>query len=118
MRLKIVLLIIGVVMFLTFLFGVYFLSNFDLFEDEIILIEEIQIPNKNYSLKMYNIPSNATLESSIQIRKICNGKEEVLNNYTRYNTLVDYSLLEGDTLSLVLKDSLRAKSLELKIGLP
>jgi len=68
----------------------------------------IDIPNKLYRLRIVHIPSNATIQSSIQIRKVYNNKkdEEVLQNYERYNYLESYKLLSDTALMIVIKDTI------------
>lgn len=63
----------------------------------------IAVPNKDYKLKVICIPSNATIQSSIQVRKLQNGKmtEEVLRDYERYN-YVDTMYLKNDTTFLII----------------
>ena len=67
----------------------------------------IDIPNKNYKLKVVYIPSNATIQSSIQIRKLQtnNKTEELLQDYERYN-YVDTMYLKNDTtFMLIIRDT-------------
>lgn len=87
-----------------FFFWIYKLSTFTLFDYNFEVIKSIKIPNKNYILKICHIPSNATSQSYIQIRKIENGVEDVLKNYERFNHL-DYYAIEKDTLILQISDS-------------
>lgn len=97
-----------------FFFCIYKLSTFTLFDHNFEVVESIKIPNKNYILKIYHIPPNATSQSYIQIRRIENGVEDVLENYERFNHL-DYYAIEKDTLILQISDSDRGKAVvELK----
>ena len=70
--------LLGIVAVFLLLFGIYKLSTFAIFDEEFKEIETIRIPNKNYTIKIYHIPSNASSQSYIQIRKSENGVEEVL----------------------------------------
>ena len=80
--------LLGIVAVFLLLFGIYKLSTFAIFDEEFKEIEAISIPNKNYTIKIYHIPSNASSQSYIQIRKSENGVEEVLQNYDRYDWLL------------------------------
>lgn len=84
--------------------AIYKISTFSLFDSENTEITEITIPNKDYKLKLYHVPSNATSQSYIQVRKIENEKEYVLRNYERYNYVVSHAI-KNETLELVLKDT-------------
>lgn len=67
----------------------------------------IDVPNKGYKLRVVYIPSNATIQSSIQIKKFQGDKktEELLQDYERYN-YVDTLYLQNDTTFLIiLKDT-------------
>lgn len=109
MKTKKILLGFSVGIIILLVFGIYKLSIFTLFDDEFKVIESIKIPNKNYTLKIYHIPSNASSQSYIQIRKIEDGVEEVLESYERFNHLDSYSL-EKDTLVLTISDLVLSKS--------
>lgn len=79
--------------------------TFDLFENENKVIKEIQIPANRNTIRIYYIPSNATTECYIQVRKIENGKEEILKSFERYNFLDDYTLIGPDSVRLILRDT-------------
>ena len=68
----------------------------------------IDIPNKDYKLRVVYIPSNSTIQSSIQIRKFQGDEktEVLLQDYERYN-YVDTLYLQNDTtLLIVIKDTI------------
>ena len=65
--------LLGIVAVFLLLFGIYKLLTFAIFDEEFKIIETISIPNKNYTIKIYHIPSNASSQSYIQIRKSENG---------------------------------------------
>ena len=92
MKTKKILLGLGVGILILLVFGVYKLSTFSLFNDEFKVVESIQVPDKNYTIKIYHIPSNASSQSYIQIRKIEDGVEEVLESYERFDHLDSYSI--------------------------
>lgn len=81
------------------IFCFYKIWTFEIFDNEISLIKQYQIPSKNYQIRIYHIPSNATMQSVIQIRKYNDGIEEVLKSYENYNELNE-SYIKSDTLIL------------------
>ena len=109
--------LLGIVAVFLLLFGIYKLSTFAIFDEEFKEIETIRIPNKNYMIKIYHIPSNASSQSYIQIRKSENGVEEVLQNYDRYDHINSYSIRK-DTLKLKLGDFILSKQEEKTFLLP
>ncbi|MDX2072692.1 MAG: hypothetical protein SFV55_29930 [Haliscomenobacter sp.] len=109
MRSRKILIGLGILIFALVFFSLYQLSNFTLFDNEFEVIESIKVPDKDYILKIYHIPSNATSQSYIQIRKIENGIEDVLENYERFNHLENYALAR-DTLVLSVRDLGNAKA--------
>ncbi len=111
---------LGIAFLLFIFYVIYQLSTFKLFNDEIKVVQEIKVPHKNYLLKVYYMPSNATTESSIQVRKIENNVEEVLKGYERFNYLNNYKITEGDTLNLSISDTsnVSAPIEEVKFKLP
>ena len=68
----------------------------------------IEVPGQSYKLQIVNIPSNATIQSSIQVRKLLDDKEdeEILQDYERYNYLESYKLLGDTALMIVVKDTI------------
>ena len=65
----------------------------------------IKIPNKNYTLSIYHLPSSATIQSAIQVRKKFKDKEEVINTYERYNQMDTCVLINDTTFLLVIRDT-------------
>ena len=108
---------LGLVILILLVFGIYKLSTFTLFDNEFKVVESIKVPNKNYTIKIYHIPSNASSQSYIQIRKMEDGVEEVLESYERFVHLDNYSL-EKDTLLIMISDLALSKSEVKKIKLP
>lgn len=111
---------IGIALALLVAYGVYELSVFSIFDEDFKVIETISVPNKNYLLKVYYIPSNATSQSYIQVRKIENGIEEVLESYERYNYLESFEIMKNDTINLTISDTsqLNTVNKEVRIKLP
>lgn len=104
--------IFGFLIFVIFLFGFYKISTFQLFDNTIIELKNLKIPNKNYTIKIYQIPGNATLQQSIQVRKVKDNNEIVLFNIDRFDKL-DYFKIADD--SLILKISNQQKLINPKV---
>ncbi len=117
MKTKKILLGLGVGILIFLAFGIYKLSTFSLFDVEFKVVESIQVPDKKYNIKIYHIPSNASSQSYIQIRKIEDGVEEVLESYERFDHLDSYSI-ERDTLIIKISDLALSKSEVKKFKLP
>lgn len=117
MKTKKILLGLGAGVLILLLFSVYQLSIFSIFGDEFKVIESIKIPDRSYILKIYHIPSNASSQSYIQVRKIKNATEEVLESYERFDHLDSYFLTK-DTLVLKISDLASSKSEVKKFLLP
>ena len=119
MRVKRIFIVLGITAIVIAFYGVYKLSIFSIFDDEFELIEEIKIPNKSYNLRVYYIPSNASSQSYIQVRKFKNNIEEILQNYKMFNYLNSYKVLGQDTLKLSISDTSQVGSKkEVKLKLP
>jgi len=96
--------IIGLVAIVVFIV-IYAMSTFSLFDLDMKKIAEIKVPNKNCKISIIYIPSNVTSQNYIQVRKIEDDIEIVLENFERYDKLV-WSELQGDSLlRLVLKNT-------------
>lgn len=67
---------------------------------------EIVVEGKGYRLGVFYLPSNATAQSTIQVRKIGKDREEVLANYERYNFVAGHRMIRDDTLELILQDTM------------
>lgn len=77
--------------------------TFEIFENKIIELKTFNI-RKNYKINIYYIPSDASLEQSIQVRKqICN-REFVIQNFERFD-LINIANVKRDTLYLEISDS-------------
>lgn len=71
------------------------------------VLSVIDIPNNDYKLKVVFQPSNATIQSAIQVRKINkDNKESVLETYERYNVLDTYKLINNTTFMMVVRDTI------------
>ena len=86
-----------------------FLSTFTLFEVKEEKVMEIVVEGKGYRLGVFYSLSNATAQSTIQVRKIGKNGDEVLANYERYNFVAVYRMIGGDTLELILQDTMLSR---------
>lgn len=66
----------------------------------------IKVPNRDYKLSVVYLPSNATIQSAIQVRKKFKDKEDIINTYDRYNYVDTYSLKDDSTFMLVVRDTI------------
>lgn len=80
----------------------YKIATFEIFEVELNEIAVIEIPNRSYKIGLYFLPTNASSQSCIQIRKL--NTDTVLRSYERFNFVEEYKL-SNDTLRLVITDS-------------
>jgi hypothetical protein len=64
-----------------------------------------QMTNKKAYIRVMYYPSNATLQSSIQVQKIVNDSIEVIKDYERYNYMDTWRLINDTTLMLVIRDT-------------
>lgn len=95
----------------------YRAASFQLFDTNFIELESIEIPNKDYNIQLYLIPSNASSQNYIQVRKIKHNVVDVIANYERYNQVDGYSV--SDTLlQLILRENAHRKADTLSIELP
>lgn len=87
--------------------GVYVLTKSGMFlEDNPKKIKTIILNNKVYRLDFYYIPSNASSQSYVQIRKKYENKRELIfENYERYQGVGDYKVMNDTTLMFLLLDT-------------
>ncbi len=91
-----------IVVFISLIYFIYSLSNFQIFDVEVQKITNVDLIDKPYNLAIYYVPSNASNQSSIQIREV--KKDSVLQFYERYNYFKEYKI-SNDTLFLFLADT-------------
>lgn len=97
----------AILFFIIVFYTCYRLFNFQFFDDEVQQLERIEVLGEAFDLGIYQVPSNATVQGSIQIRKLYNdGVQETVGNYIRYNYMTHFELLENELL-LVLQDTIR-----------
>ena len=84
-----------------------FYSTFDLFPTEEVFLESFTDADRNH-YRVVNIPSNATTESVIQIRRLTANNDyelvEVLEGYTEFSLI---GAVTSDTLTFVVWDKQR-----------
>lgn len=91
---------------IVFLSCAYFTSCFSLLDSKEKILHIVAVPSKGCKLKVVHIPSNATIQSAIQIQKIGNDKkEEVLYTYERYNFVDSYAIINDTTFMIVVRDT-------------
>lgn len=92
-----------------FFYGILFLSS--VFscaitgEPELKLLKEFNMSDKDLTIRIYLVPPNATNSSFIQIKRIWNNKEEVIENFENYNKIDSAYFIEKDSLRLFLSDA-------------
>ncbi|WP_286736531.1 MULTISPECIES: hypothetical protein [Sphingobacterium] len=89
-------------------FVIYKTTTFSLFDSEVKRLVEFDVPEQDYKLRVYHVPSNATMLDYIQVRKFKNNKEDILENYKRYDSLVSY-LLSDTSLELRIINTVQMK---------
>lgn len=91
---------------LVFLFFLYCCMP-KILESKVKELKVISVPNKDYRIRIVQIPSNATIQSSIQIRKFYENKkeEDVLQDYERYNLFDTAYFMNDSILVMVMRDT-------------
>ena len=100
--------ILWAIVLVTAAFVIYKMATFSLFESEVKRLVEFDVPQQDYKLRVYHVPSNATMLDYIQVRKFKNNKEDILENYERYDSLVSY-LLSDTSLELRIINTVQMK---------
>ena len=100
--------ILWAIVLVTAAFAIYKVSTFSLFDSEVKRLAEFDVPEQDYKLRVYHVPSNATMLDYIQVRKFENNKEHILENYERYDSLVSY-LLSDTSLELRIINTVQMK---------
>jgi hypothetical protein len=79
-------------------------NNFKLFDEEPIEITQFKFKASTFGI--YYIPSNATQQEYIQLRKVFSKRSfKVLSSFERYQILTSYKLTNDDSLQLILSDT-------------
>ena len=96
---------IGIGIIVIFYFAIQSRGFFE--EDKPLIIKTLILPKRGYTLIFYYIPSNATSQSYVQIRKKYNGnREEVFKNYERYQGITEYKFVNDSLLKIVILDTM------------
>lgn len=81
--------------------------NFSIFEEFPILIAKLDVPNQNYKIELYHIPSNASSQDYIQVRIVYSESTfKVIKNYKRYN-FGKLNFITDTSMQIMLIDTLR-----------
>ncbi len=96
---------------------IYLLSSFSLFENNTQLLKEIKM-KQGYTIKIYHIPSDATMQETIVIMKSHDGQESLIRKFERYDKIKEHNLINSDSLKLILYNSNLNKELTTTIVLP
>lgn len=80
-------------------------------EDVPKLLESLNLGKRNFNVSVYYIPSNATSQSYIQIRKVFNDKhEEVYKNFERYQGIKELKIVNDSLFSVIVLDTMSYKT--------
>ena len=75
-----------------------------MFDEDFIEITQFKLKTATFAI--YYIPSNATQQEYIQIRKVFSKKTfKVLNSFERYQFLISYKIIGDDSLQIILSDT-------------
>jgi hypothetical protein len=78
--------------------------------DEPKLLDKLNLEKRNFDLSVYYIPSNATSQNYIQIRKVFNDKhEEVYKNYERYQGIKELKTVNDTLVRIIILDTMSYK---------
>ncbi|MCX6351279.1 MAG: hypothetical protein NTX03_05395 [Bacteroidetes bacterium] len=69
-------------------------------------LKVLQAPKRDFKLKIVYIPSNATIQSSIQVRKVYNNNEVIMKDYERYNSVDTIFFKNDSSVIIVLRDTI------------
>ena len=90
-----------------FLFALLVSGCINLLDTKEKELANIALPRENYSLKLISHPSNATVERSIEVRKVFkNGRTQTVGDFEKYDIVETYKLVNDSLLMLVLRDTI------------
>ena len=86
----------------------YLFTKSDMFsEDKPLKMRTLFLDKKGYDLDFYYIPSNATNQSYVQIRRrYKNGKDSILKNYERYQGIGNCKIMNDTIVMITLLDTM------------
>lgn len=102
---KIIFIFSGIIIFIMIAFVGYKLATFSIFETEFKELKTIKIPNSNSILVVYHLPSNASSQEYIQIRKVENQVETVIENFENYDLVNGISFKNDSILKIIIGKS-------------
>jgi hypothetical protein len=114
---KKVLIFSGIIILVLIAFVGYKLATFSIFDTEFKELKTIKIPNSNSKLIIYHLPSNASSQDFIQIRKIENQVETVIENFENYDLVNDVTFKNDSILKIIIGKTTvnKTDTIELKI---
>lgn len=83
----------------------YKLATFSIFDTEFRQLKTVNIPKSSSKLIIYHLPSNASSQDFIQIRKVENKVETVIESFENYDLLNDLSFINDSTLKVIIGKS-------------
>lgn len=88
--------------------GIFFMSckNGALLNSKAKLLYSTKVPGKEYNINVLYLPSNATIQSAIQVRKKYKDKEDIIETYERYNYMDTCRLISDTTFMIVIRDTI------------
>ena len=96
--------------FILFIAFAIFISNFNLFDAERTSLDKIHLSNCNQAnLTVVNVPSNATIESSIQVLYSITGRDStiLIEDYKRFNKLKSIEKIGDCAVEIMVEDTIR-----------
>jgi hypothetical protein len=86
----------------------YLFTKSDIFsEDKPLKMKTLLLNGKEYDLDFYYVPSNATSQSYVQLRKkYKNGKDIIFENYERYQGVGKCKFMNDTTVMIPLLDTM------------
>ncbi|GAB3322985.1 hypothetical protein GCM10027299_18830 [Larkinella ripae] len=108
MRKRTIALFVGVLGFIVFMLMLvsFFRYNVQIFDEpEFEKLATVCTQYDEVCYKCFYVPSNATSQEYIQLRRSIGGRDSVIANYERYDLVDTIQLIDESTISLVLEDT-------------
>lgn len=84
----------------------FFIYNMPIFDEpKFEKLVTICTQDNKVCYKCFYIPSNATTQEYIQLRRSIGGKDSIIANYERYDIVDTIQLINESTIRLVLEDT-------------
>ncbi len=109
---------LSILFFTGVVIALIFLANFELFENDSVLLEELNHEGK--TIRIYYSPSNATIERAIVVMLKEKEEEITLSHYKKFDVLKSFQFSSLDTLVLELQDTIfnKGQTVEFKVHIP